>query len=543
MTVENVFSMLCGLGLFLFGMKLMGEGLELAAGSKLRILIEKLTQNKYLGALVGIIVTAIIQSSSATTVMVVGFVNAGLMNLTQAVGVIMGANIGTTVTGIMIAINLTKLAPFAIFIGVIMLSFAKRAKVRHVGQIITGFGILFFGMETMSSSMAPLAQSPTFKDLIISLENPFIGLLIGLAFTAVIQSSSASIGVLQALGMAGVITLPSAIFVIYGQNIGTCATTILSSIGTNKTAKRTAVIHLLFNVIGTVLFVIITLLFPFTSFIEGLAPNNIMAQISIIHVIFNVVTTLILLPFSNILIKASYKIIKGEDKKKNELCLKFLDQRILNTPPIAVTQLQKEVQRMSSLAFENFKTSIDALLNKSDSQKSLIYKNEETIDFLNKEITEYLVKINSLDISDKDRNFLGSLFNVVNDIERVGDHCENIFQLAQTMIKRKESFSKYAICEIKQINSMVSSILEESLTFLFAEELDLKRLVTISETEREIDVMVETIKDKCIKRLNCCECNASAGTIFMDLLINFERIADHSINIAFYVTEKKFQKK
>ncbi len=274
-----------GLGLFLFGMKLMGDGLEMAAGSKLRGMIERLTKNKYMGALVGLVVTAVIQSSSATTVMVVGFVNAGLMNLAQAVGVIMGANIGTTVTGVMIAINLTAIAPIAVLIGVVMISFIKRNSVKHIGQIIAGFGILFMGMKMMSTAMEPLSESEVFTSLMTSFSNPLLGVLVGLVFTAIIQSSSASVGVLQALGAAGAITLPSAIYVIYGQNIGTCVTALISSVGTSKTARRTAVVHLMFNVFGAILFIVISMLFPFAELVQRIAPGSVMAQISIVHVI------------------------------------------------------------------------------------------------------------------------------------------------------------------------------------------------------------------------------------------------------------------
>ena len=299
----------------------MGDGLELAAGARLKNLIEKLTRNKYMGALIGLAVTAVIQSSSATTVMVVGFVNAGLMNLAQAVGVIMGANIGTTVTGLIIAINLKQIAPLAVFAGVVMMTFLKRNSHRHIGQIIAGFGILFVGMSTMSGAMEPIGQSDFAKGMITSFQNPLIGVLVGLAFTAVIQSSSASVGVLQALAFGGAITLPSAVYVIYGQNIGTCVTALLSSVGTNKTAKRTAVVHLLFNVIGTLLFVLITLLLPFTEWMEQLAPGNVVLQISLVHICFNIVCTAILLPLSDYLVRLACRCVPGEDPVKEKMSL------------------------------------------------------------------------------------------------------------------------------------------------------------------------------------------------------------------------------
>ena len=296
MTLENVMTLLCGLGLFLYGMKLMGEGLELAAGSKLKNLVERLTTNKYMGALIGLLVTAVIQSSSATTVMVVGFVNAGIMQLGQAVGVIMGANIGTTVTGFMIAIKLNQIAPLAIFTGVVIMMFCKKNFQKHIGQIITGFGILFFGMTLMSTAMEPLSESELFINLVSQLQNPFLGLLVGMVFTAIIQSSSASIGVLQALAASGITTLNTSVFVIYGQNIGTCITALISCIGTTRTAKRTAAVHLLFNVIGAALFTVLTICLPLVSWVQMLFPDNVMMQISFIHILFNVITTAILLP-------------------------------------------------------------------------------------------------------------------------------------------------------------------------------------------------------------------------------------------------------
>ena len=421
-----------GLGLFLFGMKLMGDGLEMAAGSKLRGMIERLTKNKYMGALVGLVVTAVIQSSSATTVMVVGFVNAGLMNLAQAVGVIMGANIGTTVTGVMIAINLTAIAPIAVLIGVVMISFIKRNSVKHIGQIIAGFGILFMGMKMMSTAMEPLSESEVFTSLMTSFSNPLLGVLVGLVFTAIIQSSSASVGVLQALGAAGAITLPSAIYVIYGQNIGTCVTALISSVGTSKTARRTAVVHLMFNVFGAILFIVISMLFPFAELVQRIAPGSVMAQISIVHVIFNIVCTAIMLPLSSLLVKVACKVIPGSDPVKSSNSLAYLDARILSTPPVAVAQLFKEVDRMGQLAKETLGMAMDALITQDNTKVDQIYENENTINFLNRGIAEYLVKINGLDLEDYDRQALGSMYHVISDMERIGDHSENLCELAQT---------------------------------------------------------------------------------------------------------------
>lgn len=528
-----------GLGLFLFGMKLMGDGLEMAAGSKLRGMIERLTKNKYMGALVGLVVTAVIQSSSATTVMVVGFVNAGLMNLAQAVGVIMGANIGTTVTGVMIAINLTAIAPLAVLIGVVMISFIKRNSVKHIGQIIAGFGILFMGMKMMSTAMEPLSESEVFTSLMTSFSNPLLGVLVGLVFTAIIQSSSASVGVLQALGAAGAITLPSAIYVIYGQNIGTCVTALISSVGTSKTARRTAVVHLMFNVFGAVLFIVISMLFPFAELVQRIAPGNVMAQISIVHVIFNIVCTAIMLPLSSLLVKVACKVIPGSDPVKSSNSLAYLDARILSTPPVAVAQLFKEVDRMGQLAKETLGMAMDALITQDNTKVDQIYENENTINFLNRGIAEYLVKINGLDLEDYDRQALGSMYHVISDMERIGDHSENLCELAQTLKKSKQKFSPWAVEQATEMRNRVETMLEEALQMFASRETQPQMAADINRREEIIDDATQELKDLHIERLNQGKCSVVAGTVFMDMLTNLERIADHCTNIAYSMTNQK----
>lgn len=528
-----------GLGLFLFGMKLMGDGLEMAAGSKLRGMIERLTKNKYMGALVGLVVTAVIQSSSATTVMVVGFVNAGLMNLAQAVGVIMGANIGTTVTGVMIAINLTAIAPIAVLIGVVMISFIKRNSVKHIGQIIAGFGILFMGMKMMSTAMEPLSESEVFTSLMTSFSNPLLGVLVGLVFTAIIQSSSASVGVLQALGAAGAITLPSAIYVIYGQNIGTCVTALISSVGTSKTARRTAVVHLMFNVFGAILFIVISMLFPFAELVQRIAPGSVMAQISIVHVIFNIVCTAIMLPLSSLLVKVACKVIPGSDPVKSSNSLAYLDARILSTPPVAVAQLFKEVDRMGQLAKETLGMAMDALITQDNTKVDQIYENENTINFLNRGIAEYLVKINGLDLEDYDRQALGSMYHVISDMERIGDHSENLCELAQTLKKSKQKFSPWAVEQATEMRNRVEAMLEEALQMFASRETQPQMAADINRREEIIDDATQGLKDLHIERLNQGKCSVVAGTVFMDMLTNLERIADHCTNIAYSMTNQK----
>lgn len=538
MQISEVMMLLGGLGLFLYGMKLMGDGLEMAAGSRLKKIVEKLTRNKYMGALVGLIVTMIIQSSSSTTVMVVGFVNAGLMTLAQATGVIMGANIGTTVTGLLIAIKLNDLAPIAIFIGVVMIMFIKKTSYKHVGQIIAGFGILFMGMTNMGDALAPLSESQMFKDMMSTFSNPLIGVLIGLVFTAIIQSSSASVGVLMALAGQGVVPIESAVFVIFGQNIGTCVTAVLSCIGTNRTAKRTATVHLLFNIIGATLFICISLFTPFISWVKMAAPDNILMQISIVHITFNVVTTAILLPLSDYLVKLACIVIPGEDEKREAKSLKFLDARILKTPPIAVAQVLKEVARMGDLARKNYLMSMDMLFTGNVEKMEELEDNEEVLNFLNTNITEYLVKINSLELEDNDRKLVGALFHVVSDFERIGDHGENIAEQAIQLQTTKTTFSEQALQELHQMQDKVISVLDDSCRLFQERKMDFDLAYKINSTEDSIDDMAKTCKENHVSRLNQSLCTAQGGAIYNDLITNLERIADHSTNIAFALWQK-----
>ena len=539
MQIADVMMLLGGLGLFLYGMKLMGDGLEMAAGSRLKRIVEKLTRNKYMGALVGLIVTMIIQSSSSTTVMVVGFVNAGLMTLAQATGVIMGANIGTTVTGLLIAIKLNDLAPIAIFIGVVLMVFVKKTSYKHVGQIIAGFGILFMGMTNMGDALAPLSESQMFKDMMSTFSNPLLGVLIGLVFTAIIQSSSASVGVLMALAGQGVVPIESAVFVIFGQNIGTCVTAVLSCIGTNRTAKRTATVHLLFNVIGAALFICISLFTPFISWVKLAAPDNILMQISIVHITFNVVTTAILLPLSGFLVKLACFVIPGQDEKREAKSLKYLDSRILKAPPIAVAQVLKEVARMGDLARKNYLMSMDMLFSGNTEKMEELEDNEEVLNFLNTNITEYLVKINALELEDNDRQLVGSLFHVVNDFERVGDHAENIAEQAQQMQATKTTFSGQALEELHEMQDKVIHVLDDSCRLFQERKMDFELAFRINSTEDSIDNLARTCKENHISRLNQNLCTAQGGAIYNDLITNLERIADHSTNIAFALWQKK----
>ena len=540
-TVSQIILALGGLGLFLYGMKLLGDGLELAAGAKLRKILEKITSNRWLGALVGIVVTAIIQSSTAVSVMVVGFVNASLMSLSQAMGVLMGATIGTTVTSLILSFNLSQYAPVFIFIGAFMVVLSKKNNTKYAGQIIAGFGILFFGMTTMSSNLKPLAESDVFKQLISSISNPFLGILFGIAFAALIQSSSAGVGILQALGAAGALMLGDSVFMIYGIHIGACVTAVISSIGATKDAKRTALSYVLFTVFGTAIFTVITLLTPFTSLVQTMFPKNVSLQISFVHIISTVVATIVLLPCVNLITKISCLIIPGgKDEEEKEACrLKFIDQRLLKTPPIAVNQVTKEINRMSVLSNKNFKMSMEALLNKDDKIITKVSENEEVIDYLNHSITSFLVQINGLPLEDHDLLKIGSYYHIVSDIERIGDHAENICEIASRIIENNEAFSEKAIEEIKDLSALVESVITDSFDLFFERSDDPLLLERISNNEQDIDDKTERYKDNHIERLSKGECNATIGTLFMELLTNLERIADHSTNIAFSLSPQR----
>lgn len=539
MKLMNILTLMGGLGLFLYGMKMMGEGLELVAGSRLRRLLEVLTTNRFMGLFVGFLVTAIIQSSSATTVMVVGFVNAGLMSLSQAVGVIMGANIGTTTTSALIALKLTSIAPVLILLGVVMQIGSKRQRVNQIGHIVIGFGILFFGMNIMSEAMKPLQHSQAFANMLSLFTNPLLGILAGLVLTAVIQSSSASIGILQALAISGVINVGQSMYVLFGQNIGTCVTAMLASIGTTKTAKRAAVIHLLFNIIGTVIFVVITLLIPFREIVEKIIPNNVVAQIAFVHIIFNVVTTFILIPFINVLVRASTYIVRGTDKIQEELSLEYLDPRILNTPAIAVSQVLKEVERMADLVQETITKAMKSFIELDEKAIPEVLQNERIINFLNKEITDYLVKINALELQEEDSKVIGSLYHVVNDLERIGDHAENITEFTQDFIAQKYKFSDAARSEIIEVNNKVLEVVDIAFTVFRQHKYDKDIIDFMSDIEQMVDDLTDKFKENHIARLNRQECSSAVGVYFVEILNNLERVSDHATNVAYSLNSKK----
>jgi phosphate:Na+ symporter len=536
MTYQMFFMLGGGLGLFLYGMRMMGDGLEKAAGSRMKRLLEILTTNRFMGILVGILVTAIIQSSSATTVMVVGFVNTGLMNLAQATGVILGANIGTTITGQIVALELTEYAPIAVFAGVALILFAKKRSIKHIGEIIAGFGILFMGMDLMSTAMSPLRESMTFQNAMTQISNPFLGVLVGAVFTAIIQSSSAAIGILQALAMQGLVDLNAGIFIIFGMKIGTCITAILASIGTGVSAKRAAAIHLIYNTVSVSVFAaLISLGLPYVSWIESLSPGNTVRQIANASTIFSVVCTTLTFPIAGYLPFLATRLVPGEEREQEEMHLEFLDKRILETPPIAVAQIMNEVGRMGDMAHKNLAQAMDIVLTRDEAKIKDVLRREEVLNYLNREITDYLISANGLELPERDLKLIGGLFHVVNDIERIGDHSENIVEYAEYLIEHNLPMSDKAISELTEMRDKVLTIIDDSIRALKTRDRALAE--TIKAQENAIDELEKVLRDNHIERLNNQLCVPGSGVIFLDVVNNLDRIADHADNISRFVLD------
>lgn len=529
--LEIAISLLGGLGLFLYGMNLMAEGLQKSAGDKLKKIVEKLTSNTVMGVLVGTVVTAIIQSSSAATVMVVGFVNAGIMSLSQAIGVIMGANIGTTVTAQLVSFKLEAIAPVALGIGIILYLFSKKEKTKELATILLGFGILFTGMEFMKDAVKPLAEYEGFRRALIYFgEHQFLGIIAGFAITGIIQSSSASMGMLIALASQGLIPLSSALPILYGDNIGTCVTSLLSSIGASRNAKRAATMHLTFNVIGTLIFVLI-LNYPISALVKWLDPTDAARQIANAHTIFNVVNVLILLPFAKYIVKIVLKIMPiTEEESEVTAATKYLDERIIQTPSIALGNTVKEVSRMGQKANKALEYSMNSLINKSMTDVEKTEKYEEHVNLLQKEILNYLLKLSKSPLNDEERNKVDLLFNTVNDIERVSDHAENISELSRLAIEKDLQFSDTALEEMNNIYSKAKENFNVALKGL--ESYDKSIISKVYEIEDEVDALDKLYRKKHIERLNNGKCTIDSGVLFLDLLTNLERISDHSCNIA-----------
>ena len=540
MNIYSLFSVLGGLGLFFLGMKLMGDGLELAAGNKLRTLLEKITSNKYLGMLVGLVVTAVIQSSSATAAMVVGFTNAGLMELTQTVGILFGSKIGTCMTSVLLSFNMKDYVPLFIFFGVIVIMFAKKNNYKYYGQIVAGFGILFYGMTVMSDGLKSLNSEGLIDNILSSINSPWLGLLLGTVITAIIQSSSASVGILMALGAAGAISIEQAIFMVYGMNIGACMPAFLSAIGAKRNAKQVAVINLLITVFGAVLLVPVTMALPIADTIENLLPGSASAQISAAHIFFNVVNMVVLMPFSNLMVRLTQRIMPyHEDPEKDKMAVEFIDNRILTTPPMAVLQCEKEVARMTRLVQKNYNRALIAFFERDKSSIEKVLEREKVIDFLSKAITDYIVKINGLDIEDRDRQVVAAMYSAIQDLERIGDHAENIVEYTRTIIDDGLQFSDTALGEMRDICEKCRTLMEMSFAMFNAQGASPEMVERIIKVEDSVDECKDDYKMAHIARMDSGECNAESGTVFLNMLIDIERVGDHAINVAFAIPNRQ----
>ena len=535
MGITDVLALLGGLALFLYGMQMMSTGLEAAAGNRMKSILEKLTSNRVKGVLVGAAITAVIQSSSATTVMVVGFVNSGLMTLKQAVWVIMGANIGTTITGQLIALDIGAIAPLFAIAGVGAIMFIKSEKVHHISSIFAGLGILFMGMDMMGAAMSPLKESEAFISLMTKFDNPLLGILVGALFTAVIQSSSASVGILQALASTGMIPLSSAVFVLFGQNIGTCITAVLASIGMKVNAKRTTVIHLLFNIIGTVLFTVICLVTPYVTWIEAMTPGDPVAQIANAHTVFNIVTTLLLLPFGTHMANIAVRILPDSKKADDEdLRLKYIrpfeSSYAIGHSAVAVSQVRDEVNRMRDMVAKNISDSFDSLVQYDEKLRKKVSEREEYIDFLNKGISEYIVSLMASEMNMSDSRKINGYYAIISNLERIGDHAVNLAEYGDDMRKWEIDFSDTVKEELNEMKAQCIAALD-NLKEVTSENVEriLSQAVII---EKKTDDMRDKYFKKQMQRLKKGKCKPQSGIVFSEILTDFERMGDHALNIA-----------
>ena len=535
MGITDVLALLGGLALFLYGMQMMSTGLEAAAGNRMKSILEKLTSNRVKGVLFGAAITAVIQSSSATTVMVVGFVNSGLMTLKQAVWVIMGANIGTTITGQLIALDIGAIAPLFAIAGVGAIMFIKSEKVHHISSIFAGLGILFMGMDMMGAAMSPLKESEVFISLMTKFDNPLLGILVGALFTAVIQSSSASVGILQALASTGMIPLSSAVFVLFGQNIGTCITAVLVSIGMKVNAKRTTVIHLLFNIIGTVLFTVICLVTPYVTWIEAMTPGDPVAQIANAHTVFNIVTTLLLLPFGTHMANIAVRILPDSKKADDEdLRLKYIrpfeSSYAIGHSAVAVSQVRDEVNRMRDMVAKNISDSFDSLVQYDEKLRKKVSEREEYIDFLNKGISEYIVSLMASEMNMSDSRKINGYYAIISNLERIGDHAVNLAEYGDDMRKWEIDFSDTVKEELNEMKAQCIAALD-NLKEVTSENVEriLSQAVII---EQKTDDMRDKYFKKQMQRLKKGKCKPQSGIVFSEILTDFERMGDHALNIA-----------
>lgn len=536
MNPSIVLSMAGGLGLFLYGMRIMSDSIEKVAGARLRGILERLTTNRFMGILVGIFFTAVIQSSSACTVMVVSFVNSGLMTLTQAAGVIFGSNIGTTVTALLVSFKLEKAAPVILLTGVLIVMFGKKQKLSRWGEVIIGFGVLFMGLGTMSSAMSGMKDSPMVLHMFESLQSPFLAVILGAVLTAVIQSSSVTVSIMVLLANQGLMSMDIGMFVILGCNIGACTSAVLASLNGKKDAKRAAAIHLIFNVIGTVI-VYIIFLFRVHQIVEVLtvlSGNNMGRVVALAHIFIKVFQVIIMMPFIKGIVKLTYVVVPGDDQKvgyRDSYQLKYIGEKVVLNPATAVVEAIKELDRMASLADENLNRAMNALITLDPEEIAEVHEVEKNIDFLSHEITHYLVKINQTTLPIEDLKNIGALFHVVNDIERIGDHAENVADAAERRIKTGVGFSKDAQRELGEMMNMVNTILRFSFE-MFVKSTE-EHVEDIQNLEEAIDEKEKELQQKHIERLSNNECSPEAGALFSDIVSGLERVADHAVNIAF----------
>lgn len=541
MSFGTILTMAGGLGLFLFGMELMSDSIEKVAGARLRRILEIFTTNRFMGMIVGIIFTGIIQSSSACTVMVVSFVNSGLMNLYQAAGVILGANIGTTITSQLVSFNLSKIAPLILLVGVVVMMFTKKEKVRKVAEVVVGFGILFVGLSTMSQAMANMKNEPQVVNLLMSLKNPFLATLMGFALTAIIQSSSVTVSIVLLLANQDLLPLPITLYIILGCNIGACATAMLASMTGKKDAKRAALIHLLFNIIGTVIIYIALFVAgdQIVELIKSISADN-GRFVANAHTLIKIAQVIMLFPFTGWLVNMTYLIVPGEDQKvgyRESYQLKYIGDKVVFNPATAVVEVIKELERMASLAEENLNRAMNALITLDEEDIEEVYEVEKNINFLNHAITDYLVKINQTTLPIEDLNSLGALFHVVNDIERIGDHAENVADAARQRKEEGVSISKEAQKELGDMLEMVNKIIRYAVEmFAKSDESHMQEIVTL---EDQVDEKERELQKKHVERLTKGECSPEAGMIFSDIVSGLERVADHATNIAFAITTEE----
>lgn len=547
--ITSLFEFVGGLGMFLYGMSLMADGMQKTAGERMQKFLGMLTNNKFMAVGLGAIVTAIIQSSSATTVMVVGFVSAGLMSLTQSVGVIMGANIGTTITAWIVSISqlgdtfdLFKPEFYSLLligIGTLVLCFSKDDRKKTISEIVLGLGLIFFGLKTMGSSISPYTDLPIFKQAFAILGgNPFCGILVGCVVTALIQSSSASVGILQTLAISGLVTKAAAIYITLGQNIGTCVTALISSISAPKIAKRAAIIHLLFNFVGALVFGIIS--FIIFTINKQFANSNIdSVQISIFHTLFNTTMTILLLPFSQVLINISGMIVKGDEKTPDDdiaLMKAHLDNRILEAPSIALEAVINEIIKAGILAKDNLKVAIEAVLEKNSEKVKSVNNTEQKINKMQILLTEYLMKLDTLSLNDKQKMILGDLYYAVSDIERVSDHADNISENAYSLIEKNVDFTNTAKSDLQKIADLAIAAYSNAIEAMKTRSISLVQKV--NKLEMEVDFLEDELREKHIERLVENKCHPQASILFLDIISNLERVSDHATNIAEYITKE-----